>query len=86
MRSRRSPGARWLVLGDMMELGSAADELHAEIGAYARESGVERLLAFGPRAKRAADAFGPGGAWFENVDDLISRGAPQPAVGRGRYW
>jgi UDP-N-acetylmuramoyl-tripeptide--D-alanyl-D-alanine ligase len=65
-------GARWLVLGDMMELGSAADELHREIGAYARQSGVERLLAVGPRAKGAADEFGPGGAWFESVDDLIS--------------
>ena len=65
-------GARWLVLGDMMELGSAADELHREIGAYARQSGVERLLAVGPRAKRAADEFGPGGAWFETVEDLIN--------------
>lgn len=65
-------GARWLVLGDMMELGSAADELHAEIGRYAKESGIDRLLAFGPRSRFAADAFGPGGAWFENIDDLIA--------------
>jgi UDP-N-acetylmuramoyl-tripeptide--D-alanyl-D-alanine ligase len=65
-------GARWLVLGDMMELGPAADALHAEIGRYARESGVRRLLAFGPKSKFAADAFGPGGEWFENIDDLIS--------------
>ena len=69
---RSFAGARWLVLGDMMELGTAADDLHREIGAYARESGVERLLAVGPRAKRAADAFGPGAAWFESVEDLIS--------------
>jgi len=69
---RSFAGARWLVLGDMMELGSAADELHREIGAYARESGVERLLAVGQRAKGAADAFGPGGAWFEKVEDLIA--------------
>ena len=32
---RSFAGARWLVLGDMMELGSAADELHREIGACA---------------------------------------------------
>lgn len=65
-------GVRWLVLGDMMELGSAADQLHAEVGRYARESGIERLLATGPLARFAADAFGPGGAWFENVEDLIA--------------
>jgi UDP-N-acetylmuramoyl-tripeptide--D-alanyl-D-alanine ligase len=65
-------GARWLVLGDMMELGSVSDQLHAEIGRYARESGIERLLAFGPKSRFAADAFGAGGAWFENIDDLIA--------------
>jgi UDP-N-acetylmuramoyl-tripeptide--D-alanyl-D-alanine ligase len=68
---RSFAGSRWLVLGDMMELGTAAEDLHREIGAYARESGVERLLAVGPRAKRAADEFGAGGAWFESVEDLI---------------
>jgi len=65
-------GVRWLVLGDMMELGAAADRLHAEIGRYAKESGIERLLAIGPRSRFAADAFGPGGAWFEKVEDLIA--------------
>lgn len=65
-------GARWLVLGDMRELGSAADQLHAEIGRYAKEAGVERLLAFGPESRFAVDAFGPGGAWFEDIDDLIA--------------
>ena len=72
MRFARFAGARWLVLGDMMELGPAADELHAEIGRYAKEAGVERLLAFGPKSRFAADAFGPGGAWFEDIDDLIA--------------
>jgi UDP-N-acetylmuramoyl-tripeptide--D-alanyl-D-alanine ligase len=64
-------GARWLVLGDMMELGAASESLHADVGRYARQSGIVRLLAFGPRARAAADAFGAGGAWFENLDDLI---------------
>lgn len=69
---RAVTGARWLVLGDMMELGSAADQLHAEIGLYAKEAGIERLLAFGPKSRFAVDAFGPGGAWFEDIDDLIA--------------
>jgi UDP-N-acetylmuramoyl-tripeptide--D-alanyl-D-alanine ligase len=64
-------GARWLVLGDMMELGPSSDELHAEVGRYAKESGIQRLLAFGPRSKSAASAFGPGADWFETLDELI---------------
>jgi UDP-N-acetylmuramoyl-tripeptide--D-alanyl-D-alanine ligase len=65
-------GKRWLVLGDMLELGGAADELHAEIGRYARAAGIDRLLAYGPKAKLAAEAFGSGSAWFEDIDDLIA--------------
>ena len=65
-------GTRWLVMGDMMELGPSSDELHAEVGRYAKASGVVRLLALGPRARSAADAFGEGGAWFERIDDLIA--------------
>jgi UDP-N-acetylmuramoyl-tripeptide--D-alanyl-D-alanine ligase len=69
---REFRGERWLVLGDMLELGAAADDLHAEIGRYARDTGVNRLLAFGGKARLAADAFGAGASWFENIDDLIS--------------
>jgi UDP-N-acetylmuramoyl-tripeptide--D-alanyl-D-alanine ligase len=63
---------RWLVLGDMMELGPTADELHADVGRHAKAAGVTRLLAFGPRAKFAAEAFGEGGCSFDNIDDLIA--------------
>jgi UDP-N-acetylmuramoyl-tripeptide--D-alanyl-D-alanine ligase len=63
---------RWLVLGDMAELGPASADLHAEIGRYAKASGIVRLLAFGAHSRSAADAFGPGGVWFEEMDDLIA--------------
>jgi UDP-N-acetylmuramoyl-tripeptide--D-alanyl-D-alanine ligase len=64
-------GTRWLVLGDMMELGPASAELHADVGRYARGSGVERLFAYGKYARFAADAFGPGGRSFDELDELI---------------
>lgn len=65
-------GKRWLVLGDMMELGPASTELHAEVGRYAKASGIVRLLAYGPQSRSAADAFGAGGTWFEHIEDLIA--------------
>ncbi len=44
------PGRRIAVLGDMLELGEAADELHQEVGAVAAER-VDWLLTYGPLAK-----------------------------------
>ena len=64
------PAPRLLVLGDMGEVGDQGPAFHAEVGAYARERGVERLLAHGPLAIHAAMAFG-GGGHFEDMAALI---------------
>lgn len=66
------PGASWLVLGDMFELGEDAEELHREVGASARASGVSRLLALGDLSKAAVAGFGDGATWYESIDALIS--------------
>ena len=42
-----APGAKWLVLGDMGEVGVQGPAFHQEIGAYAKERGIERLFATG---------------------------------------
>lgn len=65
-------GERWLVLGDMAELGDEARSLHAGIGARARTSGVDRLFAVGPLALAAVEAFGPNGAHFADKPSLIA--------------
>lgn len=65
-------GTRWLVLGEMKELGANADALHAEVGRYARESGVQRLLGVGECTRFAVEAFGPGAKWFADLDALIA--------------
>ncbi len=54
------PGTRWLVMGDMGEVGDQGPEFHREIGAYARAAGVDRLIACGPLAAEAVHAFGAG--------------------------
>jgi UDP-N-acetylmuramoyl-tripeptide--D-alanyl-D-alanine ligase len=63
-------GRRWLVLGDMAELGEFAADAHAQVGAFAREQGVERLLATGALAALAAERFGTGGQWFPDTEAL----------------
>ena len=66
-----SAGERWLVLGDMGELGATAAELHAAVGRKARAAGVARLYGLGELAQQAVVAFdGPGGA-FSSMDELL---------------
>jgi UDP-N-acetylmuramoyl-tripeptide--D-alanyl-D-alanine ligase len=48
---------RVAVLGDMLELGPAERDYHAQLGRQARDAGVELLIAVGPLAAVAADAF-----------------------------
>jgi UDP-N-acetylmuramoyl-tripeptide--D-alanyl-D-alanine ligase len=64
--------ARWLVLGDMGEVGDQGVAFHREIGEYARAAGVDRLLTAGELASHAVDAFGLGGTHFDNVDALAA--------------
>ena len=71
-------GRRWLVLGDMAELGRFAQGAHAEIGTFARERGVERLFATGALAALAVESFGAGATWFADAPSLAQalQGAP----------
>jgi UDP-N-acetylmuramoyl-tripeptide--D-alanyl-D-alanine ligase len=64
------PGSGWLVMGDMGELGDHAAVSHTDIGAYARERGVQRLFATGPLSRLAVDAFGTGGSWHVDVESM----------------
>jgi UDP-N-acetylmuramoyl-tripeptide--D-alanyl-D-alanine ligase len=65
-------GARWLVIGDMAELGEFAPAAHTEIGELARAHGIQRLYATGALAKLAADSFGPGARWFADGQALAN--------------
>ncbi|MDH3281006.1 MAG: UDP-N-acetylmuramoyl-tripeptide--D-alanyl-D-alanine ligase [Gammaproteobacteria bacterium] len=66
-----APAPRILVLGDMGELGEAAQRLHSQVGVQAREAGVSRLFAIGPLTRYAVEAFGPQARHFEQPGDLI---------------
>jgi UDP-N-acetylmuramoyl-tripeptide--D-alanyl-D-alanine ligase len=70
---RSLPGATWLVLGDMAELGEYSQDSHAHMGAYARDCGIKRLFAIGPQSSRAVETFGSGAEWFSDSDSLTRR-------------
>jgi len=61
---------RWLVMGDMGELGDFAVDSHAEIGRYARNHRIDRLFATGKLSALAVEAFGAGAEWFADTESL----------------
>ena len=76
-------GRRWLVLGDMAELGEFASEAHADIGEFARAAGIERLYATGALMEHAVASFGAGAQWFADAAVLtqsLSRALEGPGA------
>jgi UDP-N-acetylmuramoyl-tripeptide--D-alanyl-D-alanine ligase len=61
---------RLLVLGDMGEVGNDGPRFHEEVGAYARERGIEHLLTLGQLARHASGAFGAQARHFEDIDAI----------------
>ncbi|HJV83554.1 UDP-N-acetylmuramoyl-tripeptide--D-alanyl-D-alanine ligase [Noviherbaspirillum sp.] len=61
---------RVLVLGDMGEVGDEGPQFHVEIGAYARDQGIEHLLTLGELARHASAAFGPAARHFDNIESI----------------
>lgn len=72
------PGRRTLVLGTMGEIGENSPEMHAEVGAYARERGIDTLFTFAADAAHAASAFGVGAKAFDDIPTLVAALAEQP--------
>ncbi|OOZ41881.1 UDP-N-acetylmuramoyl-tripeptide--D-alanyl-D-alanine ligase [Solemya pervernicosa gill symbiont] len=64
-------GHRWLVMGDMAELGDDAAALHAEVGVQAKALGIDRLYAVGELSAAAVEAFGAEAFHFESKEALI---------------
>jgi UDP-N-acetylmuramoyl-tripeptide--D-alanyl-D-alanine ligase len=65
-------GQRWLVLGNMAELGESGDELHRQAGEMAARAGLDRLYALGALARHAAESFGPDARAFDDRQQMIA--------------
>lgn len=63
-------GKKILVLGDMAEVGIHRQAVHAEVGGYARERGIDQLCVIGNDAQYAAEAFGEGAHRFDEIEAL----------------
>jgi UDP-N-acetylmuramoyl-tripeptide--D-alanyl-D-alanine ligase len=73
------PAPRWLVLGDMGEVGDQGTAFHAEVGAHARSAGIEQCWTAGAQCAAAASAYGSGARHFDQVAGLIAALATAPA-------
>ena len=71
------PGPRWLVLGDMGEVGDKSPEFHREVGAYAKARGIEALWTVGHASADAALSFA-GSRHFDAVASLLAALAQAP--------
>jgi UDP-N-acetylmuramoyl-tripeptide--D-alanyl-D-alanine ligase len=69
------PGPRWLVLGDMAEVGDQGPAFHAEVGHYARSRGIEHCWSAGPLTTGLGI-----GRHFADVPSLIAALTEAPAA------
>ena len=74
------PSPRWLVLGDMAEVGAQGPAFHQEAGELARARGIEHLWAAGTLAAHAVQAFGAGARHFVDVPALLAALGEAPAA------
>jgi UDP-N-acetylmuramoyl-tripeptide--D-alanyl-D-alanine ligase len=61
------PGPRWLLLGDMGEVGTEGPRLHAEVGAAVRAAGIEQFWAAGALCAQAGAQ-----RHFSSVAELVA--------------
>ena len=69
----KKSGHKILVLGDMKELGSQAEQLHAEIGKAAAKKGIDKLYGYGSLSQHTVQAFGKNGFYFQNQEELLKK-------------
>jgi UDP-N-acetylmuramoyl-tripeptide--D-alanyl-D-alanine ligase len=71
LASHASP--RVLVMGDMGEVGDNGPEFHREIGAYAKERGIDALYAMGDASRDACTAYGASAHHVADVGTLVAQ-------------
>lgn len=77
----QSSGDKWLVLGDLGELGPDEQKLHQEIGVYAHDKGLDRVLTLGTLSQHVSQNF-PNGEHYDEMSSLIQDLSSQLSDGK----
>ncbi|MFH1564961.1 MAG: Mur ligase family protein [bacterium] len=67
----------YAVIGDIMDLGNMSEDIHREIGHYAEERGIDKIITVGERSKDVAVAAREAGMEEDKVfsfDDVLGAG------------
>jgi UDP-N-acetylmuramoyl-tripeptide--D-alanyl-D-alanine ligase len=72
LRALPAASERWLVLGDMAELGATSTALHEQVGRDIRALGIKRLFTLGELSFHTSQAFGAGSAHFTELGELTN--------------
>jgi UDP-N-acetylmuramoyl-tripeptide--D-alanyl-D-alanine ligase len=64
-------GKKWLIMGDMGELGKDARKYHIEIGDFAKKNKVEKIFLISKYSKEIKKNFGDGSYSFLTTSELI---------------
>ncbi|MFL1454408.1 UDP-N-acetylmuramoyl-tripeptide--D-alanyl-D-alanine ligase [Marinobacter sp. GN3S48] len=67
------PGTRVAVFGAMAELGPESLALHRDVGAHARDRGIERLVVVGPGCEGYVEGFGETAEICPSHNDAVDR-------------
>jgi UDP-N-acetylmuramoyl-tripeptide--D-alanyl-D-alanine ligase len=70
LASQASP--RVLVMGDMGEVGDHGPAFHREIGAYAKQRGIDALYALGDASRDACTAYGANAHHVADIGTLVA--------------
>ena len=50
-------GRKYIVLGDMLELGDKSDDYHYEVGEYLRDKRIDEVIVIGEHAQKIKEAL-----------------------------
>ncbi len=65
------PGQRIIVAGDMAELGSDEVDGHARTGRYAKQKGIDMMIAVGKLGRYSVEGYGSGAFWLQTREQAL---------------